>query len=310
MAIDWAPVRLRWPEQATQWMSQMGSARDLIQTEMASTGERVSKLADIATTSPGQIAGVAGAAISAGRSALTQQFENVPSCIVVTPFQHGIGQGSGGHQRFLSAPNLLQLLADKLTDTTDAVRPQGQQSALVVMFLATRLDQLATTLGRFNAVLPMPDLVKAERRAEHLARLEVEKWVMPSAGQMPLWGQLPLQRCPITKLASQSMAGQLAVLEGYAADSSPMADLADLQARKKAQAQERDQQLADLKAQFTNSADDVSIQSRALGPGDAGQLRRELLSGESPGHEWPLCAGALLVGSAEGLSFVRELVGL
>nr|WP_177522996.1 hypothetical protein [Pseudomonas sp. v388] len=308
--MDWAPVRLRWPEQATQWMSQMGSARDLIQTEMASTGERVSKLADIATTSPGQIAGVAGAAISAGRSALTQQFENVPSCIVVTPFQHGIGQGSGGHQRFLSAPNLLQLLADKLTDTTDAVRPQGQQSALVVMFLATRLDQLATTLGRFNAVLPMPDLVKAERRAEHLARLEVEKWVMPSAGQMPLWGQLPLQRCPITKLASQSMAGQLAVLEGYAADSSPMADLADLQARKKAQAQERDQQLADLKAQFTNSADDVSIQSRALGPGDAGQLRRELLSGESPGHEWPLCAGALLVGSAEGLSFVRELVGL
>ncbi|RML86902.1 hypothetical protein APX70_04746, partial [Pseudomonas syringae pv. maculicola] len=52
--------------------------------------------------------------------------------------------------------------------------------------------------------------------------------------------------------------------------SSPMADLADLQARKKAQVQEREQQLADLKAQFINSADDVSIQSRMLGPGDVG----------------------------------------
>lgn len=310
MANEWAPIKLRWPEQATQWMDQMTTARDLIQAEMVNTGERVSMLADIATTSPGLIAGAAQSVISAGRSALASQFENVPSCIVVTPFQHGIGQGSGGHQRFLSAPNLLQLLADKLTDTTDAVRPQGEQSALVLIFLATRLDQMAATLGRFNAVLPMPDLVRAERRAEHLARLELEKWEMPIAGQMPLWGQLPLQRCPITKLASQFMAGQLAVLEGYAADSSPMADLADLQARKNEQAEERSQQLADLKAQFSNSADDVSIKSRTLGPGDAGQLRRELLEGESPGHEWPLCAGALLVGSAEGLSFVRELVGL
>ncbi|MEE4922613.1 hypothetical protein V2K23_24640 [Pseudomonas alliivorans] len=310
MANEWAPIKLQWPEQATQWMDQMETARDLIQTEMVNTGQRVSMLADIATTSPGLIAGAAESVISAGRSALASQFENVPSCIVVTPFQHGIGQGSGGHQRFLSAPNLLQLLADKLTDTTDAVRPRGQQSALVLIFLATRLDQLAETLGRFNLVLPMPDLVRAERRAGHLARLELEKWELPSAGQMPLWGQLPLQRCPITKLASQSMAGQLAVLEGYAADSSPMADLADLQARKKAQAEERNQQLADLRAQFNNSADDVSIQSRTLGPGDVGQLRRELLEGEAPGHEWPLCAGALLVGSAEGLSFVRELVGL
>lgn len=310
MANEWAPIQLRWPEQATQWMDQMAGARELIQGEMVNTADRVSQLADIATTSPGPIAGAAKEAISAGRSALASQFENVPSCIVVTPFQHGVGQGSGGHQRFLSAPNLLQLLADKLTDTTDAVRPKGQQSALVLLFLAARLDHLATTLGRFNAVLPMPDLVRAERRAGYLARLELEKWELPSAGQTPLWGQLPLQRCPVTKLASQSMAGQLAVLEGYAADSSPMADLAQLQARKKAQAQERDQQLADLKAQFENSAEDVSIQSRVLGPGDAGQLRRELLEGDAPGHEWPLCAGALLVGSAQSLSFVRELVGL
>jgi hypothetical protein len=35
-----------------------------------------------------------------------------------------------------------------------------------------------------------------------------------------------------------------------------------------------------------------------------------LLAGDAPGHEWIQCAGVLLVGSKEGLSFVRELVGL
>ncbi|RMR33070.1 hypothetical protein ALP36_03590 [Pseudomonas syringae pv. coriandricola] len=92
MANEWAPIKLQWPVQATQWMDQMAGARDLIQSEMAITGQRVSMLADIAKTSPGLIAGAAKSAISAGRDALVAQFENVPSCIVVTPFQHGVGQ--------------------------------------------------------------------------------------------------------------------------------------------------------------------------------------------------------------------------
>lgn len=288
----------------------MASARNLIQGEMLSTGTRVAKLASIATTSPGPVGGAAQAAISAGRNALASQFDDVPACLVVTPFQPGVGQGSGGHQRFLSAPNVLEQLAKKLSDNTDPSRPQGHLHGLVLLFLATRLDQFAATLGRFNALLPMPDLVRAERRAKHLFHLEVEKWQLPSAGQLPGWGQLPLQRCPITKLAGQSMAGQLAMLEGYAADSSPMADLAALQVRKQAQSKARDQQLADLQAQFANSNEDTTIQARMLGPGDSGQIRRALLEGEAPGHEWPLCAGVLLMGSKDGLSFVRELVGL
>ncbi|NVL47856.1 hypothetical protein F2S75_25335, partial [Pseudomonas syringae pv. actinidiae] len=99
--MSWTNIKFRWPAQATQWMGQMARSQSH-PGEMLSTGERVSKLADIATTSPGPIGGAAQVAISAGRTALAEQFENVPSCIVVTPFQHGVGQGSGGHQRFLS----------------------------------------------------------------------------------------------------------------------------------------------------------------------------------------------------------------
>ena len=144
-----------------------------------------------------------------------------PACLTVTPFQSGIGQGRG-NQRFLSAPNLLQQLASKLVDNSDAGRPAGPQYALSLMFLGTRYDLFAETLARFNALLPIPDLVRTERRARNLSRLEAEKMVIPSAGPLPRWQSLPLERCTLVKAAKQSMAGQLAVLESYAADSSPM----------------------------------------------------------------------------------------
>lgn len=46
------------------------------------------------------------------------------------------------------------------------------------------------------------------------------------------------------------------------------------------------------------------------GLGNNAELGRALLAGDTPGHEWVICAGPLLVGSEQGLSFVRELVGL
>lgn len=174
----------------------------------------------------------------------------------------------------------------------------------------TRYDQLADTLARFNALLPVPDLVRTERRARHLSKLEAEKWEKPSAGPLPRWGALPLERCTITKAAKQSMAGQLAVLEGYAADSSPMADLAALAGRKAGLQQARDQKLADLQALLAGGTADDTMRARLIGPGTPAQLRAGMLEGEAPGHEWVLSAGMMLVGSLDGLSFVRELVGL
>lgn len=299
---------MQWPEQATQWMGTLADAKGLASTELASTGERLAGLADKATTSPGPVGEAAQGAIEAGRAALAGQLGEAPACLAVTPFQSGIGQGRG-HQKYLSAPNLLQQLASKLTDAGDSARPAGEQYALAVMFLGTRYDQFAVTLGRFNALLPIPDLVRTERRARHLSTLEQEKWVIPSAGALPRWGALPLERCTVVKAAKQSMAGQIAALESYA-DSSPMADLAGLAGRKAARAQARDQQLADLQALLAGGQADGSMRARLIGPGVAQDLRRDLLQGEAPGHEWVLSAGVLLVGSAQGLSFVRELVGL
>lgn len=307
--MTWSPVTMRWPAQATQWMGQLDAAKALAGSELASMGERVAGLQSIATTSPGPVGNAAKGAIEAGRQALAEQLGEAPACLTVTPFQSGMGQGRG-HQRFLSAPNLLQALADKLTDATDTARPQGAQYALCLLFLATRYDQLAASLARFNALLPLPELVRAERRADHLAKLEVDKWQIPQAGPLPRWQALPLERCTVLKAAQQSMAGQIAVLESYAADSSPMADLAALAGRKASQQRERDKRMTDLQKLLADGQADVTIRARMIGPGNGLDLRRSLLEGDAPGHEWVTSAGALLVGSEKGLSFVRELVGL
>lgn len=305
----WAPVTMRWPEQATQWMGDLSAAKDLAGGELASTAQRLAGLDGMTSTNPGPVGAAAESAIAAGRAALAGQMGEAPACLTVTPFQSGIGQGRG-NQRFLSAPNLLQQLASKLVDNTDAGRPAGPQYALSLMFLGTRYDLFAETLARFNALLPISDLVRTERRARNLSRLEAEKWEIPSAGPLPRWQSLPLERCTLVKAAKQSMAGQLAVLEGYAADSSPMGDLAALAGRKAAQQQGRDQQLNELKALLAGGNADHSMRARIIGPGDSTKLRRLLLEGEAPGHEFVLSAGVLLVGSLKGLSFVRELVGL
>lgn len=307
--MTWAPVEMRWPAEATSWMAQLDASKALAGGELASTGQRLAGLQALATTSPGPVGAAAQEAIKAGRQALADQLGEAPACLVVTPFQSGIGQGRG-YQRFLSAPNLLQELANKLTDSTDAGSPQGNLHALCLLFLGTRFDQLAAGLARFNALMPVPELVRTQRRAEHLAKLQTEKWQIPQAGAMPRWETLPLERCTVLKAAQQSIVGQISVLEGYAADSSPLSDLAVLARRKVDQQRERDQKLADLQQLFHGGQADSMIQTRLVGPGSSAELRRKILEGEAPGHEWVMSAGMLLVGSEKGLSFVREMVGL
>jgi len=308
--MNWLPVTMQWPAQATAWMDQMNDAKDMATAQLDSASERLTSLADQVTTDLSLIGAAVKGVIATGRAALDGQFGEIPKCFVVTPFQSGVGQGTG-YQRFLSAPNLVQRLADKLEDSADPAHPTGEQYALVILFLGTRFDQMAGVLSKFNALMPIAELQKAERRAQHLFELDTSKWELPTVGALPPWADLPLERCTVLKEASASINGQLARLEAFAADSSPLDDLAELAQRKAEQALGLDSKLDALKALLANGTPDTSMQSRLLGPGDAGELRTQLLEGDdAPGHEWVLSSGVMLVGSLQGLSFVRELVGL
>lgn len=308
--MNWTPVTMQWPAEATAWMDEMSAAKDMATAQLDSASERLGTLADQVTTDLSLIGEAVKGVVASGRAALDGQFGEIPKCFVVTPFQSGVGQGTG-YQRFLSAPNLVQRLADKLQDSADPAHPTGEKFALVILFLGTRFDQMAGVLSKFNALMPIAELQKAERRATHLFELDTSKWELPTVGALPPWADLPLERCTVLKEASASINGQLARLESYAADSSPLDDLAALVQRKAEQAVGQDSKLNDLKELLAGGTPDTSMQSRLLGPGDASELRAQLLEGDdAPGHEWVLSSGVMLVGSLKGLSFVRELVGL
>ena len=308
--MTWLPVSMQWPEEATAWMDQMDAAKDMATAQLDSAYGRLATLAEQVTTDLSLIGEAVKGVVASGRAALDGQFGEIPKCFVVTPFQSGVGQGTG-YQRFLSAPNLVQRLADKLEDSADPAHPTGEQYALVILFLGTRFDQMAGVLSKFNALMPIAELQKAQRRATHLFELDTSKWELPTVGALPPWADLPLERCTVLKEASASINGQLARLESYAADSSPLDDLAELVQRKAEQAVGQDSKLNELKELLAGGTPDTSMQSRLLGPGDASELRAQLLEGDdAPGHEWVLSSGVMLVGSLQGLSFVRELVGL
>lgn len=305
--VTWSPVKLRWPVRATQWLDGLSAARALASGELAGTDLRLKELKEFALTQPGPVGEAARAGVETGRQALVEQLMQAPSSTVISPFQPGVGSGRG-QQRFLSAPEVIQRLAEALL--WNPTHPANlEQHALVILFLANRFDQLASALNPLSTVLPVPELVRAERRAIQMAQLEITKWEQPSA-RSAAWQPLPLERCTVTKAARQLLSGQLAMLEGYLADSSPMSDLAAMAQQKMAQEQSRDQQLQALKNSFAGSNQTPNLLALKLGPGDARQLQEALLEAPAPGHEWVLCAGLLLTGSEQSLSFVQELTGL
>lgn len=312
--MTWMPVGLQWPTEATQWMDDLKDAKDMAILEGQKTGERLLGLADQVSTDPSQLGDLAKQAAAIGRNALDAQFAEVPRCITVTPFQAGVGAGQG-YQRALSAPNVVQRLADKLQDSTDPNRPAGdsaEQYALVLLFLGTEYNGMANLLGKFNGLMPIGDLQRAERRATNLVRLEADKWTIPTAGQQPAWAPLPLERCTVLREARSAFNDQLASLESYAANSSPLSDLTELAQRKAAQVLEQSDRLASLRALLESGTDNAGMQARLIGPGDSAELRRQLLEADDsdPGHEWVMSAGTMFVGSLKGLSFVREMLGV
>ncbi|WP_296187974.1 hypothetical protein [Pseudomonas sp. UBA1879] len=308
--MTWFPVSMQWPEEATRWMGDLDAAKDMAASDLQGAGQRLDSLKDLATTDLSQIGDLAKNAAAIGRDALNGQFGEAPRCITVTPFQPGVGEGTG-YQRALSAPSVVQRLADKLQDVTDPNRPEGEQHAVVILFLGTRYDGMSSLLGKFNALMPIGDLQRAERRAKNLVQLDLDKWNIPVAGEQPQWISAPMERCTVLREASQAFNGQLASLESYAANSSPLSDLADLAQRKAEQAVEQGDRLAALRDLLNSGTDDAGMQARMIGPGDTAELRKQLLeSDNAPGHEWVMSSGVMFVGSLKGLSFVREMLGL
>jgi len=304
--MGWQSVNLQWPGGAMAWLDLLDSPLDMAQWELDLIAGELQGIADLVQPDFSPVKALAESVMNAGREAIDSFFSARPHCVVVSPFQSGSGLG---YQRSLSAPQVLQLLADKLGDVGDPQRPRRATSALAVLFLGTHYGGLANALAQLTELLPLPELARIERRARWLQRLESEKWHLPSPRRGPAWATIPLERFPFVRASHRQLRSQLSTLEGFVAEINPVTELRELQ-RRKGRIIGEIRAETDRLQERPSGQGGASVQVRLLKGSSPARLGRELLQGTPPGHEWALCAGMLLVGDGNDLDLMTELLGL
>ncbi|MGL5176714.1 MAG: hypothetical protein ACRC8N_01185, partial [Aeromonas veronii] len=101
--------------------------------------------------------------------------------IIITPYQHGIGQQQGGYS--LAAQNAIKAMAAKLHDGADPHLPAGQLHAVAWLVTATSEQELAVKLAEVCAILPLPEWCATLRSLT----AENDLMAQPAAAMVPRW---------------------------------------------------------------------------------------------------------------------------
>lgn len=305
----WQAIQLMWPKASTAWLADLAPIKKLVAQQQQQSAYNLQKLAELVPFKESALSQQARLAVQTAQNALAE-FEQVPKCLTVTPFQAGVSSGQG-YNRYLSAPNLISHLVKKLDDSGDEGRPSGDSlAAICILFLTNNYSQLARVLQGFNQLLPIEDLGKAERRAKYLTELETNRQVLPKAGLMPAWQHLPLTRLTVVKQIKANLTAQTANLQGFITNS-PLDTLADVLATKQASQKADDQALADLQNNLNQQGQLSQVMGSYLTGGNTSDIRRQLLALKAaPSYDWVLCAGVLIVGEPSGLSMLKEMLSI
>ena len=219
--------------------------------------------------------------------------------ITVTPYDYDVGQQEeSGH--YLAPSNAAQRLADKLLDSSDPHRPDGNLHVQGVLITASTLAEFATLLQAFTAVVPIPELCTCTRRVLAEQQHTQTRMQTPTPGLTPKWVPGKHRYAPL-RPAANALGAQLAQLESLAADSQhPVAKLTALASKRAAWLTTQQQRLAALKAELNASF------YRLQASGSPSSIAATL-SGGLPSFERAHTAAVLLV-SEQPLTFFQELL--
>ena len=224
--------------------------------------------------------------------------------VCVHPYQHPVGDRRGDYA-YLTPGDAVASLAAKLADAAD-MAPAGTIGALVLMIREANQERFHASLSSFNAVFPVTGLQLAQRRAGWLATLESDKLIQAVGPAVPLWRNGDPRRHSAVAALDRSLGALLAVTEGFDAENTrPEDELAALIA-------EKSQGVVDLVSAWDTLA--ATLQGDVgLGlylAGDAGSIRRQLLSSSPPAASYKLTALACWVAPAGNLILLKEIFGL
>jgi len=240
------------------------------------------------------------------RTQLRQLLDTGMSCVVVHPWQQGIGQGQGVY-RHLSAPNAIQALADKLTDNNDISSPNTNQEALALLINATNLNDFAQQLAAFSTVVAIPELQMLQRRAEQLKTLDADKVLLPDPASNARWVSRNALQLEAARESLKKVSGQLALALGYDAENiDPVTELQALISKKQNQLTALETDYSNFIAQFGGS----SGCGLFLNSASPEQLGNSLRAAPGPGHEFVFSAAIMFLADTGNLTFFKEVLGL
>lgn len=237
----------------------------------------------------------AAAGSAAAQQDLTALFTAALQLLVVHPYLQGIGT-----DRHLSAPNAQLALASKLQDHGS----MGTLDAVCFLIAAPTLTSFAEKLTTFAEVFPLPELQLAQRRAQQLLRLEVEKTQLPGAPQPGLWRPRRLRQLHSVRRAQQLVAAELAAATSFELESTdPLTELRALADKKQRHLDTVRSQVDDFAAQLKGSLSCLFVS------GSPAAIAHQLKNPGPYGHDQVLTAGVLITGAAGTLTALRELFG-
>lgn len=217
--------------------------------------------------------------------------------LVVTPYQHSIGQQQGG-QNTLASPNAIKAMAAKLQDGADPLLPAGPLHAVAWLVTGSSEAELAAALAPVCAILPLPEWCAT------LRRLTANNDIMaqPAAAMVPRWkAEEPLTWDPLRRqLMLTAARDALQESENNSpAPATTKAKLAALAAKRAARVAELDDALASKPSL-------AGMLWRWHGYGEPANLAAQLLESAHPDHSHSMTVGALLL-SPSPLTFWQEL---
>lgn len=304
MTVAFAPLCLTPPDTLAALTDSVGAAVESVGKSI-STG--VAEIGNLALPSLPSLPDLLSA--DALRDTLTNSLEQQAHCLMVSPYQYGIGSRVG-EAAWLTPAQAIKQAAQSLGLLT--VEDLTGETALVLV-LSAAVDQsaMAQALGDLNTVFPLPELQKLQRRAQAVADLEQTKFIIPAAPAFPPWQQAAPNKLPVARECGRALSALVAQAEGReAAAADPAAVLAEF-AKRQAQATSLLQQtLADV-AESITTAPPLSGWFGIYADGAAAVAARLLAQLAPPLDERFKCATVLAwYGNKEHVAYYKELFGL
>ncbi|WP_164561816.1 hypothetical protein [Nitratidesulfovibrio vulgaris] len=251
------PVTFTPPSSVDSIAAGLSSSLDAIGSTLASGAGRLSSLGGASSTPAPGLNGLNGMGdMGDMRGQASGMFAEPVPYLAVTPYQRGVGQHRGEHA-YLTPTGAIRAVGTRLGDMpplTTGGLPDMDTGLVLVVMAAPDAGRFATSLQRFNAVMPLVELQQAQRRAGALATLEEDKFKVPPAPGYPAWGKASPRRGATGRATDVALGAQLALGEGHeAATASPLERLQGFATRQAATMQRRRADLASLGSSMTGT---------------------------------------------------------